>query len=119
MMDVLREKVLPTKDKVIIVSKCTSYLNIIRGMLEIEKVSYCEGQERHRGEVQRSTKSGQEICPQDKKFVHRTGKLSSGRKMCPQENVRTQDKELANNFVTTKRCSVGDSDVYEITFLKS
>jgi transcription termination factor 2 len=42
MMDVLREKVLPTEDKAIIVSQWTSYLNVVRGMLEIENVSYCE-----------------------------------------------------------------------------
>jgi transcription termination factor 2 len=42
MMNVLREKVLPTDDKAIIVSQWTSYLNVVRGMLEIEGVSYCE-----------------------------------------------------------------------------
>lgn len=42
MMEVFREHLLGTPDKVIIVSQWTSYLSIIRGMLEIEGVSYCE-----------------------------------------------------------------------------
>jgi hypothetical protein len=58
MMDVLREKVLPTKDKVIIVSKCNR--NDI-----VEKFN-----------DQRN---------QDKKFVHRTRNLSTGQENCPQD----------------------------------
>lgn len=42
MMKVLRESVLNTNDKAIIVSQWTSYLSIIRGMLEVEGVPYCE-----------------------------------------------------------------------------
>lgn len=42
MMNVLRKHVLCTDDKAIIVSQWTSYLKIIRGMLEVEGVQYCE-----------------------------------------------------------------------------
>lgn len=42
MMEVLRKYVLNSDDKAIIVSQWTSVLNIIRGMLEIEGVKYCE-----------------------------------------------------------------------------
>lgn len=42
MMEVLRKHVLGTEDKVIIVSQWTSYLKVVRGMLDIERVTYCE-----------------------------------------------------------------------------
>jgi transcription termination factor 2 len=42
MMDFFREKIAQTEDKAIIVSQFVSYLNIIRGMLEVEGVGYCE-----------------------------------------------------------------------------
>lgn len=42
MMAVLREHVLSSNDKAIIVSQWTGYLNIMRGMLEVEGVTYCE-----------------------------------------------------------------------------
>ena len=42
MMDVLRNHVMNSDDKAIIVSQWTSYLRIIREMLEVEGVTYCE-----------------------------------------------------------------------------
>lgn len=42
MMEVLREHVADSDDKAIIISQWTSYLGIIRGMLEAEGVTYCE-----------------------------------------------------------------------------
>lgn len=42
MMDVFRKTLTNSDDKAIIVSQWTSYLNIIRGMLEIEGIRYCE-----------------------------------------------------------------------------
>lgn len=42
LMEILREKVIDSDDKAIIVSQWTSYLAIIRGMLEVEDVRYCE-----------------------------------------------------------------------------
>lgn len=42
MMNVLRERVLNTSDKAIIVSQWVSFLNIAKGMLESEGVRYCE-----------------------------------------------------------------------------
>lgn len=42
MMDVLREHVIPTQDKAIIVSQWTGYLKIIGGLLEVEGVTFCE-----------------------------------------------------------------------------
>lgn len=41
-IETLREKIVGTNDKAIVVSQWTSYLNIIRGMLEIEGITYCE-----------------------------------------------------------------------------
>ena len=42
MMDVLRENVLDSENKAIIVSQWTSYLSVARGLLELEGVKYCE-----------------------------------------------------------------------------
>lgn len=42
LMEVLREFIIPTNDKAIIVSQWTGYLNVIRGMLEVEGITYCE-----------------------------------------------------------------------------
>lgn len=42
MMKVLREHVLDSEDKAIIVSQWTSYLDLIREMLKLEGVQYCE-----------------------------------------------------------------------------
>lgn len=41
-MEKLREHVLNSDDKAIVVSQWTSYLTVMRGMLEAERVSYCE-----------------------------------------------------------------------------
>lgn len=42
LMDVIRERLLESDDKAIIVSQWVSYLNIVKGMLEIENIGYCE-----------------------------------------------------------------------------
>lgn len=42
MMEIFRKHVMSSDDKAIIVSQWTTYLGIIRGMLEAEGVSYCE-----------------------------------------------------------------------------
>lgn len=42
MMQVLREHIVGSEDKAIIVSQWTSYLAIIRGMLEVDGITYCE-----------------------------------------------------------------------------
>lgn len=42
LVDILREKLEDTDDKIIIVSQWVSFLDIIRGMLEIEGIEYCE-----------------------------------------------------------------------------
>lgn len=42
MMEVLRELIVGSDDKAIIVSQWASYLAIIRGMLEVEGISFCE-----------------------------------------------------------------------------
>lgn len=42
LMELVRNKIIGTDDKAIIVSQWTSYLAIIRGMLEAENVEYCE-----------------------------------------------------------------------------
>lgn len=42
LMDIIREKVQDSDDKAIIVSQWVSYLNIIKGLLEIEGIGYCE-----------------------------------------------------------------------------
>lgn len=41
-ISVLKEEVMGTEDKAIIVSQWTSYLAIVRGMLEVEGIVYCE-----------------------------------------------------------------------------
>lgn len=42
MMEIIREKLIGTDDKAIIVSQWVSHLNIIKGMLEVEGIGYCE-----------------------------------------------------------------------------
>lgn len=42
MMEVLRDHIFKSEDKAIIVSQWTSYLNVVRGMLEMEGVKFCE-----------------------------------------------------------------------------
>lgn len=42
LMAIVREKIVGSEDKAIIVSQWTSYLAIIRGMLEVEGIEYCE-----------------------------------------------------------------------------
>lgn len=42
LQEMLKEKVIGSGDKAIIVSQWTSFLAIIRGMLEVEGISYCE-----------------------------------------------------------------------------
>lgn len=41
-IQVLQEKIVGSGDKAIVVSQWTSYLRIVRGMLEAEGISYCE-----------------------------------------------------------------------------
>jgi transcription termination factor 2 len=42
LMNIIREKLLTTDDKAIIVSQWVTYLNIIKAMLEVENIAYCE-----------------------------------------------------------------------------
>lgn len=42
LIDVLNEKIVSTSDKAIIVSQWVSYLNIVKGMLEMNGITYCE-----------------------------------------------------------------------------
>jgi len=42
LMEIIREKVQDTEDKAIIVSQWVSYLNIVKGMLEVDGIGYCE-----------------------------------------------------------------------------
>lgn len=42
LMETLRQKLLHTNDKAIIVSQWVSYLNIIKAMLDVECIKYCE-----------------------------------------------------------------------------
>jgi transcription termination factor 2 len=41
-LNALRENIVDTDDKAIVVSQWTSYLAVVRGMLEVEGISYCE-----------------------------------------------------------------------------
>lgn len=42
LIDVLREHIVGSDDKAIVVSQWTSYLHIVRGMLDVEGIPYCE-----------------------------------------------------------------------------
>ncbi|KAG5680553.1 hypothetical protein PVAND_010054 [Polypedilum vanderplanki] len=42
LMSIIREKLIETDDKAIIVSQWVTYLNIIKAMLEVEGIDYCE-----------------------------------------------------------------------------